>query len=306
MEKKDQRMTSSSSEIVSRLERLERQNRSLRGLLLLVAGALGVFLMGGAGSKSVVQEVVESESFVVKDKSGKIRVRMGLEADGSSGLRIFDANGVLRVKTVLTAEGVAGLSLNSLKEVKSVGLAADKDGSGVIFLGEDDQMGRFAVQNLKDETSLYILDKKKQPRVELRSTSGGDANLSLFKGLNDGVSLKVKSDGTSRIDVGGPIKKQTSITLMRGPDGGSTLDMGETGTRRALLFASPDGKAGLGVQSGADQSMVGLFSRPDEPASLVATDSKGRTRIKMGAIKNDQPDVIFYDANGSGKAMIKD
>jgi hypothetical protein len=68
-------------ELASRLDRIERSSRRWKGVagLALASCALLVFTgqAGGAGNK------VECDSFVLKDKAGKVRISMGLS--GKSG-----------------------------------------------------------------------------------------------------------------------------------------------------------------------------------------------------------------------------
>jgi hypothetical protein len=76
--------------VVARLEKVERQNRRLRGagiavLMLAVAG----LLMGQALPKA---RIVEAEGFVLKDGAGKVRAELVVDKDGP-GLELYGKNG---------------------------------------------------------------------------------------------------------------------------------------------------------------------------------------------------------------------
>jgi hypothetical protein len=66
-----------------RLDRLERENRFWRmgGGLALIGLLLGV--IGGA-QRANDPKVIEADGFVVRDKDGRERIRMGLASDGAS------------------------------------------------------------------------------------------------------------------------------------------------------------------------------------------------------------------------------
>jgi hypothetical protein len=89
-------MRSELAAVVARLEKVERQNRRLRGagiavLVLAVAG----LLMGQAMPKA---RIVEAEGFVLKDGAGKVRAELVVDKDGPV-LRLSDENG----KTIWSA-----------------------------------------------------------------------------------------------------------------------------------------------------------------------------------------------------------
>lgn len=83
------------AEVVSRLERVEKENRRMKRAALgalVLAGS--VFLMGQARQNT--SKTIEGERFVVKDSNGKVRAMFGMEdgdpdgatlAIGSAGLR---------------------------------------------------------------------------------------------------------------------------------------------------------------------------------------------------------------------------
>jgi hypothetical protein len=82
--------------LAERIERLERENRRWRwGSRLAVISGL-VVIIGGA-QKANDPKVVEAEAFIVRDKDGKERVRLGLATDGGPTLFLRGKDGHNRV-----------------------------------------------------------------------------------------------------------------------------------------------------------------------------------------------------------------
>src|ERR1043166_330449 len=74
------------SVLVTRLEKLERQNRVFKilGVLIILAG--GAMLLMGARP----MEVLQAERFVLVDPSGQTAATLGLDGSGRPGLSIKD------------------------------------------------------------------------------------------------------------------------------------------------------------------------------------------------------------------------
>ena len=70
--------------VLSRLERVEKENRRMKqaalGILVIVGS---MFLM--AQAKHSTDKVIEAERFVVRDSNGKIRAAFGMEDADPSG-----------------------------------------------------------------------------------------------------------------------------------------------------------------------------------------------------------------------------
>jgi hypothetical protein len=82
--------------LAERIERLERENRRWRwGSGLAMIGGL-VVMIGGA-QKASDPKVVEAEGFIVRDKDGKERVRLGMATGGGPALFLRGNDGHNRV-----------------------------------------------------------------------------------------------------------------------------------------------------------------------------------------------------------------
>ena len=95
--------------MLTRLEKVEMQNRRLKLMevvvLVLVSAAL---LMGQALPKS---QIVEAESFIVRDMNGKPRAVLRVGPDGSTGLGLYDKDGKIRASLAMWPDGSPDLRL---------------------------------------------------------------------------------------------------------------------------------------------------------------------------------------------------
>jgi len=108
-------MEQSSSELIERLECLERKQADLQrtnrrlgsvtGALLLMTGAL--VLMGQTGTRQA--QSLEAQQFVLLGSDGKMRGAIGITPDGAVGLNLDDVNGQTRVTLDVAPNGSPGL-----------------------------------------------------------------------------------------------------------------------------------------------------------------------------------------------------
>ncbi|MFI5342135.1 MAG: hypothetical protein ACHQ7N_20145 [Candidatus Methylomirabilales bacterium] len=119
--------------VVARLEKVERQNRRLRGagIAVLVLAAAGL-LMGQAMPKT---RIVEAEEFVLRDAAGKVRAMLGATKDWE-GLNLYDENDRVRVRLDLRKDG-PGLTLYEENGKVRADLGAIKAGPRLILYDEN-------------------------------------------------------------------------------------------------------------------------------------------------------------------------
>ena len=87
--------------LVQRIERLERQNRTLRvaGALAILAGAAALFVGMSAPKKSL-----ETDLLLIKDAAGTTRMILGMADDGPA-ITMLDEHGKLRANIGVTDKG---------------------------------------------------------------------------------------------------------------------------------------------------------------------------------------------------------
>jgi hypothetical protein len=88
-----------SFEISERLDRLERSNRRLKGLLAATFFLVGAFLCMGAAAP----KVLEAEKFILRDSAGTERGEM-FATDTARGLVFFNKNGQRGIALAVAGE----------------------------------------------------------------------------------------------------------------------------------------------------------------------------------------------------------
>ena len=112
-----------SDTLAERIERLERENYRWKcGAGLALVASL-VAIVGGA-QRANEAKVVEAEQFIVRDREGKERVRLGLASNGDPALFIRGKDGQNRVILQSNDESVGGLYLSGRDGTLSVVLEA--------------------------------------------------------------------------------------------------------------------------------------------------------------------------------------
>lgn len=129
-------MTQDLRSIVHRVDRLERQNRSLKRMLALAVLLPGVAVM--VGMQQATQKVVEAESFVVKDANGRTLAVLGRHGE-YHGLNLYDAKNRPAASFGLDREGTS-LGLNDDRG-RSVTLSATKRSAGMAVTYENKEIG---------------------------------------------------------------------------------------------------------------------------------------------------------------------
>ncbi len=135
----------------SRLNRLERQNRSLRRLVFSVCLLAGLATVAGAVSQE--SRVVEAERFVLRDAAGARRAVLTV-IDGRAALALLRDE---RPRLVLTeSEDFVGLTMHNGEGVSRVTLGA-----------------------VAENAAFFVNDDKGQPRAVLAVGKDGQPGLEL-------------------------------------------------------------------------------------------------------------------------------
>ncbi len=117
--------------VVARLEKVERQNRRLRGAgIAVVAVAAAGLLMGQAVPRA---PIVEAEGFVLTDARGIVRAKLAMDK-GRPMVALTDEYGMPRI-----------------------GLIVDKDGP-MVALGDENGMPRVELSVGKEGPRLFLAD----------------------------------------------------------------------------------------------------------------------------------------------------
>jgi|SRR5215469_3467139 len=183
--------TSELSRIMSRLEQVEKENRTLKSLGTVILLALGAALLMG---QSRTGRTVEAENFVLRDNRGNVRATLGIELEDRPTLTFKDARGLPLVS--LAGGDDPFLTLKREGGQEQVQIGVNKDLYGLAIYGEPkgaikgtrvglgvwkgipsltlyDENGneRAAVQTEQSGPSLRLSDVNGKGRVELSMAS---------------------------------------------------------------------------------------------------------------------------------------
>ncbi len=87
------------SELIERLQKLERQNRWVkRGVLAVTAGLAITLFMGAGGDKPEVLDEIRVKKLIVEDDAGIVRCIVQADAEGITKLELRDRRGQERIR----------------------------------------------------------------------------------------------------------------------------------------------------------------------------------------------------------------
>jgi hypothetical protein len=165
--------------ISERLARLERENRRLVGIMVVVFLGSLIAVVEGSGllrSRNSTKEI-EAEGFVVRDKTGVVRAHFGLRADGTPEVALHDSKGQYQAALQAQSDGMSFLSFYDHGEIRTA-LVTSSDGTSYL---------KFLDDNGKEVSSLYHSPDKESG---LALDSGGR-----------GMHLSVKPDAPPKLSV---------------------------------------------------------------------------------------------------------
>jgi hypothetical protein len=150
------------SEMKTRLNAIERQNRLLkRGLGVVVAVGGAVLLMGQA-----VPTTVSAQQFLLVDGAGKRRAEMSL-AGGAARLLLFDKAKRVRLNLTVQASGQPTMIFyDNAKRPRSM-FSTKADGSQAWVLFDDKQRARATMAMRKDGSPLLFFTNSKGKIVKM-------------------------------------------------------------------------------------------------------------------------------------------
>jgi hypothetical protein len=187
------------SDMLTRLGRVERENRRLKQIglgVLVLAGA--VLLMAQARPN----RTIEAESFVLKDANGRIRARLEMDLGNRPTLSLLDAKGL---PLASLAGGDNPFLLLTGTTGEQVELVDSNDFYGLALYGAD-MSGPFrgvraGLSVSKGNPALSLYDEKGKERVELGVLPFGAMEGELVKGAEFGGAELVMSDPNGRQEV---------------------------------------------------------------------------------------------------------
>ena len=297
--------------LVTRVNRLERENRRMKlaGVLVLL-GIAAVIVMGQTKAKRVAKQF-EAERFILRDASGKLRGGLSVFPDGTVGLVITgekrnagvaiqvlpDGTSTLelthsnnqRVTLSITPNEITQLTLGVADKTPVLGAAIFKSGKSALLFLDNNSKQRALLQTDPDGTpALSLFDKNQQTRVGLGLSKGGEPSISL-------------SDKNAQGRLG--------LFVLKG--GGPALSLTDKdGRTRMLLDVDEDGKPLLAFLDKNKQLRVELGLLGDDSPTLRLNDKHGNNRATLGyaelettrtgtVTKQSESSFVLFDKNSN-------
>jgi hypothetical protein len=184
---------SSAKTLEARVDALERQNRSLKqlGVLILVIVMCALFMAQAAPKRTV-----EAKEIILRDDADKIRARLLVSADGPS-LSLYDPDGTARAAL---ADGPVGPFLaftgTDGKNRMKIGVHAD-DPAIDLFDASGKMRAELWLQ--RGSSGLALLSAQSQGMVQLSIEKEDFGNLSFVDAHGKGRAQLVLMDGTPKL-----------------------------------------------------------------------------------------------------------
>jgi hypothetical protein len=186
--------------LMDRVDKLERQNRSLRRFVVALSVlAACVPLMGQVPSPSVADEIRARRVVIVDDK-GRVRADLAVLGDGSAvALDFRDEAGQIRAELVHSKEGPALILGDGSGQVRAA-LEAGDDRVG-LTLKDSNGKRRLGLAAVKDQSGLQLFDEAEtvQASLGLRKTgpalslrNGNEKAFAILGILGDDPSLRLE------------------------------------------------------------------------------------------------------------------
>ena len=240
--------------VLERLEKLEKQNRTLKRVGMLVLALFGLVLLMGQTLPG--RRIIEAEGFILRDATGKMRAALGI-SEGAPHLSLLDEEGTARIFLTLAANKPS-VWLFDAKANLRVSLATDAGGDGILSLLDGMRKQRAVLGLFPDGSpKLELTAEGERSAVTLAAMSssmGSSSGLVLLDASRKprgALLLDYKQDvpTISLYDNNGHARAKMNLTR-EGPtlgfiDANGTLRaaLGALGIGPALLFNDANGTA---------------------------------------------------------------
>ncbi len=164
------------SAILKRMERLERENRTIKGAALLLMLTAGAILLMGQAPRS---RKIEASEFVLLDSAGKSRGELAMAPDGTPQLVLYDAKGKSRASLGVSDSDGPSLLLTDVNARMGDGVMLTQDGLTLFHK----QKQRATLALFEDGTpGLSLRDGEEKLRASLLLRDDGTPHMSLMDG----------------------------------------------------------------------------------------------------------------------------
>jgi len=144
-----------------RIDRLERQNRSVKRLTVVLFFVIIALVVTGIAVPRNVAKNIDAERFVLRESNGKMRASLAFTTKGVPALKLFDANGNAAIVIGVVSDGGPMMAFH-------------KDGKPRAWLKGGGQNPAFTLHdNTGDIRAILQLDSKSgEPGLHLINEKG--------------------------------------------------------------------------------------------------------------------------------------
>lgn len=171
------------SEVSCQLARPERKIHRSRQVWTLVFLAVVTLVIMQQANVSKIPKVIEAESFILRDTTGKIRATLSIDSNGNPELTLKDKEQRVLTQLHFSQWGEPRLNLihKNGKAIVNLGVGADAS-TGLALTHTDGRFGAMLGVDSKGTSELRLFDKQGGTRVELfAETNSRQRSVSLTK-----------------------------------------------------------------------------------------------------------------------------
>ncbi|HZT71721.1 MAG TPA: hypothetical protein VFC10_18470 [Terriglobia bacterium] len=180
------------TELISRLEKLERDNRRLKGFafaVLVLSTALATMY-----ATSPIPQRIKAHEFDLVDNSGNIRGSM-LFFMGNAAISLLDAQGKRRAAMTVDTSGAPGIGVFDAQGILRAGMSVDTSGGTGIGVFDAQGILRAAMMvHTSGEPGIGLFGEQGKGAIAMRVTPSGEPSINLFD--KEGFRMSLGNIGT--------------------------------------------------------------------------------------------------------------
>lgn len=240
------------------------------------------------------------DSWIERDRQGRVRLRGGFDAQDAYSLQLLDAQGAVSLDLRVDAEGGASILLSQgdrglrLQQKSSSSLVVAYAGSKVIA----------GLQTEKDVAS-FIIGEEGGKGVSMLSGPGG-STLKLASKADGHESVLSLSARPSAAEFSAEVDGRKGIQIADGP-GLSGMILGEEGSGGEIrLMAAKGGDASIILADSSGLPRLGLqHSGSSGAAGLLLMDDAGKERARIGLDGSGKAVATISDGSGKAQSLVE-
>lgn len=284
--------------ITKRLEKLESENRWLKGGLAIMAAAVGTIFVMGAVPQAMDLQAVTAQKFLLVDANGKSRAFIGMH-NGHPALSFADAKGEVRATFGIRSNGNPALFFYTKDGKPAAGAAVTDDSRALALYGPEGKPRVSLTTASSGQPAVDLADDKGLTRAALYLNEDGQPVVALDDaGGKVRALLDLDKNGRPQIDLYGARRELAALDTK--PGGGASLKLFEA--HGEVTLGSNNGEPNAVLTASHGQVVLGAGA--DGQPALDLYDSDGKARSEVFLAGKGQPAIALYDASDRPRALL--